>query len=153
MKKTWREQIALFRYGVISDLVSGPLAPGEKEQLLGKIAAKQWQIPGTERTHIGRSTVRDWIAQYEALGFEGLQPAQRRDAGRARALPEKVQQLLLQLRLERPKASVRSNEPIACQDGSPSRARSGKKAGCGFPWLRMREESVTYSRSPRCCRT
>jgi transposase InsO family protein len=108
MKKTLREQIALFRYGVISDLVSGPLAPGEKEELLSKIAAKQWQIPGTERTHIGRSTVRDWIAQYEALGFEGLRPAQRRDAGRARAIPEKVQELLLKLRAERPKASVRS---------------------------------------------
>ena len=108
MDKKLREQIALFRYGVISELVARPLAPGEKEQLLSKIAAQEWQIPGTERTHIGRSTVRDWIAQYEALGFEGLQPSKRRDAGHARAIPEPVQELLLQLRSERPKASVRS---------------------------------------------
>jgi putative transposase len=108
MDKKLREQIALFRYGVISELVTRPLAPGEKEQLLSKITAQEWQIPGTDRTHIGRSTVRDWVAQYEALGFEGLQPSERCDAGRARALPEPIQELLLQLRAERPQASVRS---------------------------------------------
>lgn len=108
MDRKLREQIALFRYGVISELVTRPLAPGEKEQLLSRISAQQWQIPGTRRTHIGRSTVRDWIAQYEALGFEGLQPSKRSDAGRARAIPEPVQDLLLQLRAERPQASVRS---------------------------------------------
>jgi transposase InsO family protein len=102
------EEIALFRYGVISELVTRPLALGEKERLLSQIEAQQWQIPGTDRTHIGRSTVRDWIAQYEALGFEGLRPSKRSDAGRTRAIPESVQDLLLQLRHERPKASVRS---------------------------------------------
>lgn len=30
MDETLREVIALFRYGVISELVSRPLAPGEK---------------------------------------------------------------------------------------------------------------------------
>ena len=57
MDETMREQIALFRYGAISELVNGPLAQGEKENLLARLVAKEWAIPGTNRTTIGRSTL------------------------------------------------------------------------------------------------
>ncbi len=103
-----RQKIALFRYGVISELVARPLAPGEKEALLADIATKEWTIPGTRRTRSGLTTARDWVAQYQTLGFEGLKPCPRSDAGRPRRLPEAVQELLLQLRTERPRASVTS---------------------------------------------
>jgi putative transposase len=108
MQESLREQIALFRYGVISELVSRPLAPGEKEQLLTQLAAKPWAIPGTARTCVGRSTVREWVEQYKTLGFDGLKPSPRADAGRTRALPDEVQDLLLALRAERPRASLDS---------------------------------------------
>jgi hypothetical protein len=96
-----KDQIALFRYGVIADLVSRPLAPGEKEKLLGAIADKTWDIPGTPRTHIGRTTVRDWIELYETHGFVGLKPMARADAGRSRAIPQEAQDLLLAMRTAR----------------------------------------------------
>lgn len=108
MDKSLREDIALFRYGVISDLVMHALAPGEKEKRLTQIANKDWKIPGSRRTRIGRTTVRDWLALYKAMGFEGLKPRPRCDAGQSRALPEGAQDLLLALRAERPKASVES---------------------------------------------
>ena len=90
MDEDRREQIALFRYGVISELVSRPLAAGEKENLLSSLAAKTWAIPGSERTHIGRATVRDWVTLYQRHGLEGLKPSPRSDAGRPRAIPEPV---------------------------------------------------------------
>ena len=108
MDETQREQIALFRHGIIAELVSRPLAPCEKEKLLCAIAAKQWHVPGTERTRIGRSTVRDWIELYQTHGFEGLKPGPRADAGQSRAIPDEVQELLLKLRAERPQASLDS---------------------------------------------
>jgi transposase InsO family protein len=108
MDETEREQIALFRYGVISELVSRPLAPGEKEKLLTAIAAKTWTLPGSLRTQIGRTTVRDWIELYQRHGLEGLKPRPRADSGRPRAIPEPVQDLLLALRAERPGASLDS---------------------------------------------
>lgn len=108
MDESLREQIALFRYGVISELVSRPLAPGEKNRLLLRISEQQWTIPGTRRRTIARETARDWVAQYEAMGLDGLKPRQRSDKGTSRALPEAVQDLLLRLRRERPKASVGS---------------------------------------------
>src|SRR3954453_23382903 len=59
MDEILREQIALFRHGVISELVSRPLALREKEKLLAAIAAKSWTLRGSQRTQIGRTTVRD----------------------------------------------------------------------------------------------
>ena len=108
MNETLREVIALFRYGVISELVSRPLAPGEKSRLLDKISQQEWTIPGTSRPTIGRTTANDWVGQYEAMGLDGLKPRPRSDKGTSRAIPGPVQDLLLQLRRERPKASVHS---------------------------------------------
>ncbi len=108
MNETLRETIALFRYGVISELVSRPLAPGEKSCLLEKIGEQEWTIPGTSRSTIARTTASDWVAQYEAMGLAGLKPSPRSDKGTSRVIPEPVQDLLLQLRRERPKASVHS---------------------------------------------
>lgn len=108
MEESLREQIALFRYGVIRDLVSGPLAPGDKERLLRDIAEREWEIPGSSRRRVGQTTAGDWVGLYQAMGFEGLKPRPRSDQGASRALPEPVQELLLQLRRERPKASVQS---------------------------------------------
>ena len=108
MDEDLREKIALFRYGVIAELVGRTPAPREKEKLLCAIAAKEWTVPGSQRTHIGHSTVRDWIVRYQTHGFEGLKPGPRADAGRSRAIPEQVQELLLKLRAERPSASIDS---------------------------------------------
>jgi len=108
MDETLREKIALFRYGVIAELIGRPLAPREKEKLLGAIAEREWAVPGSRRTRIGRSTVRDWIELYQTHGFEGLKPGPRADAGRSRTIPEQVQELLLKLRAERPQASLDS---------------------------------------------
>ena len=102
------ERIALFRYGVIAELVNGPLAPGEKEKTLARLSQKEWAIPGTNRREIARSTMRDWAAAYQAMGLDGLKPVPRSDAGSSRAIPETVQDLLLAMRKERPKASVDS---------------------------------------------
>jgi transposase InsO family protein len=108
MDDTLREQVALFRYGVISELVTRTLAPGEKETLLSAIAAKEWTIPGSSRSHVGRSTARDWAGLYERGSFEALKPTPRADAGQSHVIPDEVQEHLLALRKERPGASVES---------------------------------------------
>lgn len=108
MDEQQRERIALFRFGAIAELVNGPLAPGEKETLLQRLSQKQWTIPGTSRTTLGRATLRDWAAAYRAMGIEGLKPRPRTDAGTSRAIPEPVVEQLLAMRKERPKASLES---------------------------------------------
>ncbi len=108
MEEKHREEVALFRYGAIAELVQGPLAPGQREQVLARLSAREWQIPGSGRTQIGRTTLRDWAALYQANGLEGLKPVPRKDQGSCRSIPETVQEFLLALRQERPRATVDS---------------------------------------------
>ncbi len=46
MNERLREEIALFRHGVIRDFVADPLAKGEKQRLLDELAERDWEIPG-----------------------------------------------------------------------------------------------------------
>jgi transposase InsO family protein len=100
------EQIALFRYGVIADLVRAGSEP--IEQRLLERAGQSFQVPGSARTRIGRSTLRDWIRSYRNGGFDALKPRARADHGASRRLPREVIDLLVTLKEEHPQLSVRS---------------------------------------------
>jgi len=45
-------EIALFRYGLIAQLVHTPPDKGQQEALLREIAARAYHIPGSQRTHV-----------------------------------------------------------------------------------------------------
>ncbi len=123
MDEDLRDRIALFRYAVIGNLVSRTPDAGEKERLLADISETEWEIPGTTRQRIGRSTARNWIEQYEAHGFEGLKPLARKDTGQSRGIPDEIQDLLLGLRAERPTAPVTRLMDIVREAGPPDAPR------------------------------
>jgi len=83
MDKERAERIALFRFGVIAPLVDRRLSRGEQEQILEEITRGTWQIPGSTRTTIGRSTVLKWLTGYRRSGenIEALKPQRRSDIG------------------------------------------------------------------------
>ena len=84
MEKERKMQVATFRFGVICDLIGGArLGRGEKERLLGEKSARVWEIPGSGRTRISRTTIQDWIRRYERGGrrLEVLFPKDRLDRG------------------------------------------------------------------------
>jgi len=85
-----RHEIALFRYGLIADLVR--LEPGSKGlyALLAQKAAGEYAIPGSSRTRVAAETLRDWLKAYRSGGFEALLPKPRADRGQARSLPPVV---------------------------------------------------------------
>lgn len=69
MTEEEKMQVALFRFGVICDFVNGTrLFPGEKSRLLREKCARKWQIPFSEKTRIGRSTILRWVRLYNASG-------------------------------------------------------------------------------------
>jgi putative transposase len=107
--KELRQQIALFRFGVIADLVSRKgMSRGEQEAHLRAITAQEWDIPGSTRSRITRSTVLRWLALYEQAGsrLESLEPQPRKDRGRSRALGEELEAALVALRREMPAVSL-----------------------------------------------
>jgi len=103
----YRQQVAVFRYGLIADLV--PLPPGSPGlyQRLHEKAAREYTIPGTHRTTVAAETMRDWLKQYRQGGFEALLPKVRSDRGQPRGLPAEVADHLLAIKEAQPALSVR----------------------------------------------
>jgi transposase InsO family protein len=90
------EKVALFRYGLIADLLQPAPDDGRKlyERLKEK-AAKTYCIPASRRTAVAVETLRDWISLYKSGGFDALKPKPRKDIGSARAIPIEVLDLLV----------------------------------------------------------
>jgi transposase InsO family protein len=110
MDEEHKRQIAIMRFGVISDFVTPlRLDRGERERLLRDKCAREWQIPFSDRTRLARTTILSWIQAYLAGGrrLESLMPQDRSDRGTSRVLDEDTAQALVRLRAEMPKATVR----------------------------------------------
>ena len=95
-----REQIGLFRYGLIADLLH---SDGEKRglsALLREKAERVYEIPGSRRTRVAPETIRDWLMAYRRGGFAALRPQVRSDVGSTRAIPQEIADLLCQIKEE-----------------------------------------------------
>lgn len=111
MDEEKKKQIATFRFGVIADFTTGgELNRGEKKRLLEQKCARKWSIPFSDRTYIGKNTIRDWITRYEAGGrrLEALYPKERTDKGKPRSIDDETAANLVCVREELPKATVAS---------------------------------------------
>jgi putative transposase len=101
-----RERVALFRYGLISDLTHRRLGEKGLHELLRERAARTYEIPGSRRDHVAAETMRGWLGLYRQGGFEALYPKTRSDQGRARAIPQDVADMLLARKDDQPALSV-----------------------------------------------
>lgn len=92
------DDVALFRFGVIGDLVHLP--PGTKgmSARLREKAEIDYRIPGSTRGRVASETIRDWLKGYRKGGLDALRPKVRGDQGRSRALPREVSDLLLAIK-------------------------------------------------------
>ena len=81
-----RQATALFRDGVIADLVSLPVGTPGLIARMRDTAAQTYAIPGTPRPRVAANTLRDWIKLYRDGGFEALYPKPRADRGQPRRL-------------------------------------------------------------------
>lgn len=108
-----RREIALFRYGVIADLVH--LEPHSRGlyALLTKKAQQDFTIPGSLRRHVAAETMRGWLRAYRRGGFDALVPRVRADQGCARSIPPCVVDLLCQMKEDSPELSIPSLIKVA----------------------------------------
>lgn len=100
------EDIALFRYGIISGFVNLPLGTKGLYAQIKKKAAQDYVIPGSMRTRVAEETIRSWLKKYRKGGFDALLPKERNDKGKARRLPLEVADVLLAVKEEAPELTV-----------------------------------------------
>jgi putative transposase len=109
MTEELQKQVAVFRFGIIHDLVGGTrLEHGEREELLREKCDRKWVIPGSHRSRISRGTILRWVKLYADSGskLESLYPKRRTDKGQGRVLDEDTCQALIALRHQLPKLPV-----------------------------------------------
>lgn len=107
MDESKREEIALFRYGMIVPFLSpDKLDWGLKGELRRRLAQEHVNIPNSKKHRVGEDTIRKWLAAYKAKGFDGLKPQPRADQGHARKIPPEAFEKAVALKKEAPQRGV-----------------------------------------------
>src|SRR5712691_2213003 len=68
------EAVALFRYGLIADLLHVPPGHRTLHAHLREKADREYEIPGSARRRVAAETLRDWLYAYRRGGFDALKP-------------------------------------------------------------------------------
>jgi putative transposase len=117
-------EIALFRYGLIAQLVHTPPDTGQQERLLREIASRTYTLPDSTRTRVSITTLRRYLKTYREKGFDALRPAPRADTGSPRAFPTEVLAKAIALREEQPARTTQTIVDILQRDENLSLPRS-----------------------------
>ena len=111
------EAIALFRLGIIGDLLARTLDPGELRDELVARAALRYRPPGTAASRSFHwKTLQSWYYAAKRGGHRRLMPASRRK-GYAVGLTADQRQLLVQIRREHPSAATGLILDVAVHQG------------------------------------
>jgi transposase InsO family protein len=109
MTEDEKMQVAVFRFGVISDFVNGTrMSRTERRRLMREKCARKWPIPFSAKTRITKGTIRRWIRLYRDSNgsLKSLFPKDRSDQGKCRVMDEETCCALTRLRREMPDATV-----------------------------------------------
>jgi putative transposase len=102
-------QVAVFRFGVISDFVTGTqMSRAEKRRLMRDKCARKWQIPFSHKTRLSIGTINRWCRLYKDSNgdLKSLQPQDRCDQGKSRAMDQDTCLSLIELKLQTPALTV-----------------------------------------------
>jgi transposase InsO family protein len=109
MTEDEKQRVAVFRFGIIHEMVGGTrLNHGERARLLREKCARKWEIPCSNQSRISRSTILRWVRLYLESGckLDALYPQGRVDNGQSRVLDEETGLALAQLRSQLPALTV-----------------------------------------------
>lgn len=99
-----REQIALFRFGLISPILNGQVT--NQKEYLANVTAKKHDVPYYGFKEYVPKTIYGWLRNYRRNGFDGLKPKKRSDKGKSRKITSELKDKLLDARKEHPERSV-----------------------------------------------
>jgi hypothetical protein len=113
-----RQAIALFRYGLIADLIHLPAGSRGLYARLREKAAADYSNPGSKRMRVAPETLRRCLKAWRRGGFGALLPKGRADQGRSRVLPQAAADALMSLKEERTDLPKRTGVQPAEPPGS-----------------------------------
>ena len=102
-----RKQMALVRVAALGPLISARLDRGEKKLLFEEASRRIYEGPDGREIKVSARTVEDWYYAYLSGGLDALMPQERSDAGQSRTISAELGELILNLKRERPRRSIR----------------------------------------------
>jgi putative transposase len=89
----------LFRYQLIQDVTDQGLSARQRGALVRELAAREHDGPAGQKVTVSEQTIRRWVRDWRAGGFEALVPAPARVSART---PAEVLELAVALKKENP---------------------------------------------------
>ena len=75
MDEVSRNQIALFRYGIIAPLITkAEITPKERGQFFRDAAEKYYRHPDGRMVRVSSDSIYRYYRKYKEEGFDGLKP-------------------------------------------------------------------------------
>ncbi len=108
MNDEGKKKIALFRYGVIADLITKSFTEASQNAFYKNAAAKITQDHNGKPYKVSPSTIERWYLRYKNHGFDGLLPKKREDGGQFRKISDEVIGLVQELKSEFPRMPATS---------------------------------------------
>ncbi len=109
------KDVALFRYGVISEAVS-PLEGQKIGDILTRKASQLHQLPDGTSHRYNIATLRAWLSKYRHDGLDGLLPRDRCDKGQFRSINDDTAEIICRHRVQNRRCSMRLFWEILHQD-------------------------------------
>ena len=104
MDEKKREEIAVFRYGVIAAVLYG--GTERQSEYFARLAQTRLEAPHRGPRLYSVPTFKSWLRKYRRHGLEGLKPKSRSDCGRPRAVSEALSQAIAQILAAHPRMGV-----------------------------------------------
>lgn len=102
-----RRQVAIWRATVLGPLVSARLEHGDVRVLCEEAAARVRELPDGRPVRLSWRTIQSWYYAYKKGGLDALRPAGRDDRGKSRVISDEVAELIVRIKREKPRRSIR----------------------------------------------
>lgn len=97
IKDELKNEIALFRYGLIAPIVTNSFIEKSKTEYFKSIASKKYIVNGTEEQYSWQ-TIKKWYQKYCKDGYNALIPKTRNDCHSSRKLNDEVQEKIKEMK-------------------------------------------------------
>ena len=115
MDEKKREEIAVFRYGIIAAVLHG--GAERQSEYFRRLAQTRLQAPHLGPRQYSVPTFKSWLRSYRSQGLEGLKPKSRCDCGRPRVISEALSQAIGRLLADHPRMGVPQLRQSLLQQG------------------------------------
>lgn len=103
MKEEKRNQIALFRYGVLAPLIQRQNEDKSNNEFFINASKKSYEFIDGRMITLHQTTLRRWHDRYIKSGFDGLKPECRSDDGISRKLDKDIKEYIVYYLKEYPR--------------------------------------------------